>query len=167
MKFFTFFGEREDFPLVQKIRVIQCRSIVHSGQKTIASFGDDYYISIGNGDESNGRLFIKRSDISMVTNNTISCGEICERESSFMNLNYLKREKDVLDNRVFILFKNIEKIDSPFFFHKDDYLKIIQPNREVNVENLFGENFLITNSLQRRDGEIKIINNGNTFVIHN
>mgnify|MGYP006913920556 FL=1 len=138
--------------------------MVQGNEKT----GDkDYYVKIGNGDTTTGRLLINRSSLNIIDGNRIYNADLTRRYIGGVYSDYLETENDSTDSIALILFKKIDPINFPFMKNKDDYLVKVKPGEIITITNLFGENFTVINSLDAIDSPAKVETNENTFTLVN
>ena len=131
------------------------------------SIGTDFYIKLGNGDITIGRLMVARESLGIVQNNRIYSGDLKRCIVNNANIDYLEIEKDTMDNRAFVLFRKIESITDPIMKNKDDYLKEILPREKLLFTNLFGEDFILINNLQKNGKTPRVEIDDNVFTLIN
>lgn len=131
------------------------------------SIGTDFYIKLGNGDITMGRLLVIRESSDIVQNNRIYSADLTRRLIGGIFLDYLEIEKDSTDNRAFVLFRKIEPIADPIMKNKDDYLKEILPREKLLFTNLFGEDFILINNLQKNGKTPRVEIDDNVFTLIN
>lgn len=170
MKLFTFDSSDFDIPeenyLKNGISVKPYASTIKTNShKRTSSTNDnnDFCIRIGNGNEATGIVLLSRENPPETINNYVYDADIYFKNGLGKFL--IKPDFDP-DNRIFILFKNIELIENAQFSCKDDYMKIILPGEEIKIENLYGGEFFVENKLEKNNQFLKIKMNDNKFIIY-
>lgn len=169
MKLFTFCADSEISNISVGINTTRCLSLnMYKHHAKDVMNGEDYYVSIGNGNGSTGRLFIERGSLDLFDNKKlITNADIIHRNIFGGQIFYLKPENDLLNNTIFLLLKNIERIDNPFMKNGDDYLKILKPEEKISIVNFFDEEFIIHNKLNKTSNPCFIENNIGKIILKN
>lgn len=161
MKLFIF----TDTTMMVGIKVNQYSNIIVQGNER--SGGEDYYIKIGNGDTTTGRLLVNRNSLGIIDNNRIYSANLTRRYVGGIYSDYLETENDATDSTALILFRKIEPINFPFMKNKDDYLVKVKSGEIMVITNLLGENFTVINNLDAIDSPAQIKVDENTFTLVN
>lgn len=159
MKLFTFF----DTTVMVGMKVDQYGSVMIQGNERFG--GDDYYVKLGNGDMTMGRLLVIRESSDIVQNNRIYSADLTRRLIGGVFLDYLEKENNTMDNRAFVLFRKIEPIADPILKNKDDYLKEVLPGEKLLFTNLFGEDFILINNLKPNNKTPRVEIDDNVFSL--
>lgn len=161
MKLFTFF----DTTAVVGIKADQYASVMVQGSKKAG--GEDYYIKLGNGDITTGRLLVNRNSLTIVENNRIYAADLTKRYIGGIFSDYLEIENNPLDTTALVLFRKIEPPHHYFLKNNDDYLKKIKPGEKLIITNLYGEDFTIINNLEARSKKTRVEIDDNIFTLLN
>lgn len=167
MKLCTFdSGNFDQYFLRNGIYVKQYLSTRKTGKHSYHQNNDsntDYCINIGNGNESNGIILLRRENRPEIIDNHIY-------NANFFNVDYISdfliKEKDSKDNRAFILFKNIERITGAKFQCANDYCFVLYPDTQITITDLFQDNYTIINKLKRKTDSPKIDFRDSVFTIY-
>jgi hypothetical protein len=119
-----------------------CSSIKHSS--------DDKFVSIGNGDQTTGRLLLARDSLPTMSDNKIYCADVIKKKIPFLTI-FLAQEQDKEDLAILLFLKGVLKISQALMSNNDDYVIKLNQKSELTIESLEFGDLKVFNRLTPRD----------------